>query len=328
MMRFPMLCRWLDIRKDGETYRIRNTLTEEEFVCTEYGDEDFIAFIRWLDGKTDPYRIPCRYSREMIAGILQQLKECGLIRTSRWLNRSVANPAYSLFIPKRKSVNPLPFRILSGLMILLLCPSLLTAFVDLPRVLEAVRSVSIPGLLCGSVLGTALHEAGHAVAALACGGQVFEFGIALNDLVVPGAYALIERKEHTSLWQDLQIDAAGIETNVLLGGLFFHLALRIPAWVDFFTMAGIINLTMMLLNLAGIMGCDGAHILGRLLGIRGEAGEKAGDVLLHRDQREYWLEKGIAGKATLAAYVLILLMQAAIPAMMIVELLGVMACFV
>ena len=107
MMRFPMLCRWLDIRKDGETYRIRNTLTEEEFVCTEYGDEDFIAFIRWLDGKTDPYRIPCRYSREMIAGILQQLKECGLIRTSRWLNRSVANPAYSLFIPKRKSVNPL-----------------------------------------------------------------------------------------------------------------------------------------------------------------------------------------------------------------------------
>ena len=195
------------------------------------------------------------------------------------------------------------------------------------NLLEAVRSVSIPGLLCGSVLGTALHEAGHAVAALACGGQVFEFGIALNDLVVPGAYALIERKEHTSLWQDLQIDAAGIETNVLLGGLFFHLALRIPAWVDFFTMAGIINLTMMLLNLAGIMGCDGAHILGRLLGIRGEAGEEAGDVLLHRDQREYWLEKGIAGKATLAAYVLILLMQAAIPAMMIVELLGVMACF-
>ena len=326
-MRYPMFSNWVKIWNDGEAYRLKNILTDEEFGCSEFGDDAFIDFICRLDGKTDPYQIPCPYSREVVAGILEQLKAFSLLRTDRWVIKSLTGLTYSLIIPKRKASGHILSKILNVLLVLLVFPSLLAVVMDLPPVLDAVYTVSIPGMILGVLLGGILHEAGHAVAAWASGGMVFEFGVMMTHLIMPGAYTLIERNENAGFYQNLQIDAAGIEVNALLAGLFFHTARIFPGLSDFFFMMGIMNLIFFLLNLTGVIRSDGSHILGGLLGVEGEIGNEARETLFDRARFDYWMEKGPAGKARLGAYALILLMQAAIPAMIIVEVLGVFIWF-
>ena len=328
-MRYPMLSNWLLIQQNGQhnSFEIINELTEETFSTTEYGDEAYIEFITSLDGKTD-YRSIGTYSPRVATAIINELHSFGLLRESRWLCRSLSFTAYSLIIPKHQSTNSILPRIINTLLCMLFLPVLIYGLVCLPSVINYLDEVSIAGIICGYVFGIILHEAGHAIATLSFGGRVLEFGLQTTCVFFPGAYTMIKNDDTLSPYKKMQIDAAGIEFNLLIAGISFILAKRNVHIVDFLYCIGSINIVLGLLNLCNISGNDGSNMLSTLLGADGSIVDIAKTAVFEPGRRSFLLSYGSAGRITLCAYCLILFMQVATPALMIANILGVIAWFV
>lgn len=327
-MRFPMLSNLVSVKKSGNGFLLVNELTDQMFSPTEYGDETFLSFISKLDGKHDPYQITDKYSDAVVTDILNNLAEYHLIRESRWLSRSVNWLAYSLIIPsQRQKTSHLP-RVLNAFLLLSFIPIMIYGIYCLSTVLFFLDQVSIWGLISGVIFGSILHELGHAVAALSYGCRVLEAGVQLSNLVVPGAYTIVDNNDHLSTFRRVQLDAAGIEMNCLLGGVSFVLARYCLAHIDFFYCLGSVNFVLAALNLCSIAGNDGSNILSALLGVvDGNIIDIAKSSLFDRKRRSTLQKKGIMGRITLYAYVIILFMQAAIPALVIANIIEVMTWF-
>ena len=328
-MHYPFLANYVSIRKVGNRYLITNESTAEKFITTEYGDERFIHFISQLNGKVNPYLIPSPYSQREVAGILNQLKEFHLIREDRWLMKGIRCFAYSLYIPKEKTRQTIIPCVLNALLYLSFPPALIAGFFCLSKIVYYLNQISISGILSGYLLGITLHEAGHAIAALSCKEecQVYELGIQVSNLVVPGAYTMIKKPDKLKPINSIMIDAAGIVVNCIISGVSFILAEKIPILIDFFYCIGIVNLSLAFLNIAVLAGNDGESILSTLLGVEGNISDLAGEVLFNKSFFSYLFKKGSAGKATICACSIIMFMQIGILCLIITNVLGVISWF-
>lgn len=325
-MRFPMLANWLCIQKVGRGYRITNILSGEKFVSTEYGDDAFFEFIQKLDGKTNPYLIPSTYTPQIIAGILNQLKEFDLIREDRWLSKSFGFFAYSLIIPKNKSYRSTIPNIINTLLWLLFLPVTGIGIALFSSVAHHLDKISMVGIILGYVLGIVFHEyGGHAIATMAYGGKVFEYGL---SFFVPGAYTMIINDESLSRLKRVQVDAAGIEQNFLLAGISFILARYNYEHIDIYYSIGMVNISLALLNLCNVHDNDGCKILSTLLGIEGNIVDIAKSTVFNTNRRNYLLSKGSVGKTTLCAYYIVLFMQVVSPLLIIANVLGGISWFI
>ncbi len=328
-MKQPMLCNWLtikDYRFNNAT--ITNEVTDEKYTTNE--GSAFIQFIRQLDGKTDPYSIQCPYSYQERTIILDELTKLGLIRRGRWLNKSLSCLAYSLIIPRKQKTNSLLLKLLNVVLYLSFLPTFIlgfSSFISSFYTFHLVQ-ISMPGIVIGLLLGIICHECAHAIASLAYGGTVYEAGVMLSNLVIPGAYVITKDAGDLSAAKRIQIVAGGPEANLILSGAAFSLLSKNPNMADFYFCIALINLGLAFLNLVLRQGNDGCHILSYLFGAESEdIVNVAKDTVIHKINRMKLYHSGSVGFATLCTYILILLFQIVTPVIIILNIMGVISWF-
>jgi len=110
------------------------------------------------------------------------------------------------------------------------------------------------GLLPWGLLACIVHELGHVVAALTCGGRVERL-----SLTAVGAELSFSYRAPLSYGRDSLVALAGPGANLLLGGLFFWQGRHLPA---------VLTLGLGVFNLLPILPLDGGRVVYGLLAER------------------------------------------------------------
>ena len=263
--KYPKLCTTLSFQKTEEGYHAEEFLTEDRY----FFSDRVAAFVTQLDGKRDPYRIRSGMTREEVDEVLDFLRKEGLLRRSRLLLHTGGSFFWTLLTTPRGREPRLAADVCNTLLTVLFLPVFaagLIVFLREPP--ELIGSRYLPGILLGLALGMPLHELSHAAACLAYGGQLFEMGLVCRWLI-PGAYVLVDTRPVHDSRRLAQIDAAGIESNLLLTGLFLMLSAGSGSGGLLWFLAALTNFELALINLMLVRGLDGLGILSHLTGIEG-----------------------------------------------------------
>ncbi len=230
--------------------------------------EKHIRFIEKLDGKTNPAKILRGYTKQERDRYLSWLEAEGLIRIEKnIIARFPVSMENNLKIQKVAYILNL-LLMFSFLICLMIGLKLIGRQIYDFRIFEYLDmylgSYYLPGYIVGILLGIVLHELGHAIATIAYGGTVFEFGVMFN--VFLAAYTAINTNEITRKLRKIQIDLAGVEFNFLLTGI--ALIIMVLAADSSGICAGIVlaNLTLGVINILFIDGVDGLHVIEQILG--------------------------------------------------------------
>lgn len=318
-MGYPQFVNWAKIRKkENGGYLLKDYLYGDEYSISR----EEVNFTLQLDGKTDPYEIDTEMSREEVTKTLEALDGLGFLREGKFLNKSLFEIIYTLWIPHITKKFRISAKIINALLRVLWLP---VAVISLITVFHSEIDYDffqfMAGLVSGTLAGMVLHEFGHMVACLAYGGNVFEAGVILKWLI-PGAYVLLDTSPIKVRMHRIQVDAAGIEMNILLAGVFGILACCFYDFSSFFAGAAVNNVILGLMNLMLISSLDGMNIMGELLGVENFV-EKAGKALKNRKYRKMLVCKGTSGKATVTACALICIAQIALPIIIAINIMGV-----
>lgn len=261
--RYPKINNWLVFsRTENGKYEVLDPINGELYTF----EGQIARFARRLDGSTDPYSISDYLTDQEVTSFLRELDKHSLLRRSRVMNTSSGEMYCTLWTPKEgKRVSLAP--ILNQLLLLLFFPVFAagTYFFFRTRPLLSGEMTFLNAVI-GVVVGMMLHELAHMNASISYGGRVFEMGIFLK-VPFPGAYVLMDTSPVRGELKRAQINAAGIEANLLLAGIMFFLA-TILSWnsKSFFYIA-FLNTELAVVNLLLIDGLDGAGIISALLGI-------------------------------------------------------------
>ncbi len=264
--KYPRINNWLSFSLlNGEEYEVRDYLNEKTYVL----DRRLARFAMRLNGKRNPYLISRYLTKREVASYLDALDKHNLLRRSSILSASVLELYNTIWIPKHQGKN---FQATGTLNLLLLCcfaPILLIGIlVFMSSEPKLSGSHTVLSLLTGYIGGAVLHELAHANACLAYGGRVFEIG-ALFRLPFVGAYVLMDESSIKCRMKRVQVNAAGIEMNLLLAGVLLLVASLTKRNSGFYFNMALANAITALLNLLLIQGLDGEHIMSDLLGIGG-----------------------------------------------------------
>lgn len=322
-MRYPMLNNWLVFfRKNQYEYDVHDCLYDEDFTM----GVTIAAFARKLNGHRNPYSINMGLTKAEINHMLKQLREHDLLRYGRSLDAG-SGAHYTLWFIKR---NPLLIKV-ARLWNCSLMLSWLPVFIF--GVLFFIRDLPIINTDCmwlgnilGIVFGALLHELGHAFAGQTYGARVFEIGIMINVLL-PGAYVLMDSQSVQSKMKRIQIYAAGVESNALFAGVCLLIACAIPYVGAFLLNAAIGNIILALVNITFGGGLDGASILSELLGIENLV-EDTKKVVLNRRIRKKLRSKGMPGYSLIAVNVVVQILQITIPVIIGWNIVEAITCFV
>ena len=303
-MRYPMFINWaVFARRPDGTYLVTDTLTERSFCLSA----EAARFAKRLDGRTSPSLAAGRLGRRQAADLLRLFEELDLLRRSRVLETSFLSICWTAAIFRR---NP-PRRAAAwgnlALLLLWLPVFLLGVRLFCDAGFPADDACFLRGALAGLLPGVLLHELAHACAAWSSGGHVFEFGLCLHRLV-PGAYVLTDVSDVRGSLRQAQIDAAGVEMNLLLTGLFLLAACAAPQAGAFLAGAAYLNFLLAVGNLLPLPGVDGGRVLAVLLGLP-ELDSRARDVALGRARRRRLFAAGTDGKAAAIACVFVAILQ-------------------
>ena len=318
-MEYPKLVNWAKIRKteNGE-YLIKDFLYEDEYSISP----SEVHFVLQLDGKTDPYEIDTPMSKQEVSDFLEVLDNLCFLREGRFVSKSFSEVVYTLWIPRITRKLRIASKILNGLLRLTWLPMLIISLIMFTEAeIDDNLIHLIMGLPFGLISGMVMHELGHMFACLAYGGMVFEAGILLKWMM-PGAYVMIETSNINVRMHRIQINAAGVKMNFLLTGIFGIIACCFYDYSAFFAAAAGNNLALGALNLMLIDGVDGINIMSELLGIE-EFAYKAKKALKNRKYRKMLVHKGVSGKATVTACVVICIAQISLPIIIAINILGV-----
>ncbi len=289
-------------RINKNQYKVLNWLAEEEYTI----DAPLVVLLKNLDGKTSPYDIDCHMSRSEINDALDMFEESELLRDSMTLMKGFGSYYRTVFIPKWPKAKRVISSFSNLLLMLLFIPAIVTGLC-LARGMEieySFRAVT-GGQLLGIVVGIFLHEWSHAAACIAYGGKVFEFGVMINNFL-PGAYTLMSTSTIKRRFHLAQIDAAGIEANALLAGVFFILALKIPLMRTALYYAGLQNAVIAMVNLVFFEGLDGMNIIADIIGVD-DLKTKVKAIIKRRALRKKISSVGIDGKiAVVSSYIIYL----------------------
>ena len=323
---FPWLAGWTRIRRIGQnTTELINELTNDSFIADK--GEAYIKYITSLNEKESPYEIPGDFTRKERSAILNELSEHLMLREDRWLDKSFGSFVYSLFIPKKHESNHPLFKIINKLLYLLFLPTLVCGLLFFLNSYTDLQGISIPGIVCGILLGSLLHETGHAISTLSYGGKLYEAGVSITHILLLGAYILSSDSDNLPLQKRIQVFAAGIEMNAILSGVSFFLVPVFPQLGDFFFCMAWVNLMLMLVNLIVISGNDGCKILSVIFGKGADIVDVAKEYISTDYKRKYLLAQGFTGKVTLASYYIIIILQIATPVLILASIVEVIAWF-
>ena len=323
--RYPKLSNTLTYRrKDADSVEVVDHLTDDSFT---FGI-NVVRYVRKLDGVTDPYKIPTVLSREEIDAVLDFLKENDLIRYRDTMRLTLGTVLKTLWIPKR-SLPLKRFACLSNFLLMLLwLPLMILGIVTFANNVENVEFEWFwMGFIIGLIPGIVFHECGHAFAGIAYGARFFEMGVMVMHFVIPGAYVILDQANVKNHIKRAQINAAGVEMNLLLCGIFLILGAVFPSAGGILLCAAISNGTIGAINLTLLSGLDGASVLSNLLGVEDLIG-RAKEVIFSRKERKRILRSGPAGGASVALCYVLLVLQLVWPILLIANVLEVVLCFV
>ncbi len=326
-MRYPKWNSYCEVkRKDGEALII-NHLIEESYSLP-------LEMVRWgkkLDGKTNPYTIDKTINRTTVRNWLRTLDSLDCTRRRRVLLKTTGTFMYSLYIPQRIT---LTMRLFAWFYNKILQISFLPMFIFGIYYFSTHFNYGDGGLYLGMILGLIvgmlLHEFSHACAALACPkGKFFEIGIGISSFM-PIGYALIDVKQVKNRFQRIQVNLAGVETNIFLCGLFLFLASFCGGdfYWEAFLGAAMQNGFLGLLNLIFSNGIDGANAITELLGDRTNSFiSKSRELVWCRKTRKKVLDTGLNGYALVASAYIFQIFQLTIPALYIWNVLSIFEVF-
>ena len=323
-MKYPKWNNFCTIQKRGTEVEITHNILEEKFCLPT----DMVRWGKQLDGKTNPFNIDPTINRATVRSWLKTLDEFDCIRRNRVLLKTTGTFLYSIYIPKKITVNMRVFSwFYNKALQLLFLPMLILGIYHFSTHPTYSSDGLYLGFILGLALGMLLHEISHACATLACPeGRFFEIGIGISYFIMPIAYALINEKCIKSRFQKIQINLAGIEFNLLFCGLSLLFAGLFPeTFSGFFLGAAIQNGFLGLLNLVFSNGIDGGNTISLLLGdnTNGFISKSRGFVF-SKKKRQKELNKGITGYAVVTAAYIFQLLQLTIPALYIWNILSVL----
>lgn len=308
---------------------------EDSVVVTDYITEDVYLvekkeakYMRRLDGKTNPYKIRTTMTKAEIDELLDALYERELIKESKTMKLGGGMTLRTIWEPKWTSrLREIAFWCNNILLISWLPVLIIGIFVFYKNLMSIEFELTGLGTVIGILTGVILHEFGHAFAGVSYGARVFEMGVLTMYYVVPGAYVIMDRDGIRSRLKRVQINAAGVEMNMFLTGLFLILGVVFGNIGGLFLAAAIQNFLMGVLNLTFIPGLDGMAVISDLLGIS-DVAEKATKVVASRKKRKKLMKEGLPGKATVMACYIFSVFRIALPLLLILNVLEVIICFV
>lgn len=317
-MRYPRKSPYLTYRRVGRnTYNVENYLWSEVYQV----DAFTVNFLRQLDGKHDPYSILPDCRKEDVRKLVRNLRGCHMFAPEkRLLTIGIGSCIYPLFYCYPCKLQKRLAKIWNMILMLLFVPALVLGIIvhssGMLQVYWQSKGELYAGMILGVIIGLVLHELSHTCAGLAYNGHLFEIGIGTNYFL-PMGYVLLDDTHIKNRFKRIQIDAAGIEINLLLYGVFIYLASL--GFINPFVMylAGIENLVLAILNMLPLDGLDGIKILS--IAFQKEDILKHAKGLIRHRRR---LKKSISGIgntfAVVASYVLVGF-QAVIPMLLAYE---------
>lgn len=248
MLEYPRTANWLEFEplEDGR-YMVWDSMMDD----TTKIEPEMMSFLRKLDGRTDPSQILTTLSKEDVDDVINNLTESGLVRKSgRRLDFGDRSLVYTLWIPKITERITRIAKICNAVLMLSNIPAFilgLLVYWKLPDINDEepvwwmMIILTIAGILGAVVVGGALHEISHAMACIAYGGSVYEFGLMFHG-PLPGAYTFMSSNRVKGRVQHAQIDAAGVQMNLLLAGASFAMIHLVPIASDFLLSFALVNL--------------------------------------------------------------------------------------
>lgn len=252
-------------RIDKDTVEIKNWNDGEIYHLSKEGAH----LLKKLDGKHNPYEIMQEYGRDSVKKILREFKICNLLAPKKKLE-SYGNGlfTYPLIYCYPNKVS----RVFSRIWNLILSFFFLPTFA-LGLYLHCQGMITycffskyelFAGIFLGIIFGIVPHELSHICAGLSYNGHIFEIGVGVHYFL-PMAYVLLDDSNVKSNLKKAQINAAGIEANMLLYGLFMCLSSFKTLNPFLMYQIGIVNLTMACINLLPLNGFDGLKIASNIM---------------------------------------------------------------
>lgn len=324
-MKYPMANNWLTYHRISRTeYDVLDNLDGTMYTmgCT------IARFARNLDGRTNPYEIDLTLSKENINTMLSNLKKHNLLRENRILQSSLGTILYTVWIPRWTIPLQIIALLMNNLLLILWLPTLLFGlYVFINNIIMIDIEFSLVGYLFSLVIGICFHEFAHAFAGISYHAKVFEFGIGFQKFM-PFAYTLVESSSCKRLHR-IQINAAGVESNFFLTGVFLIFCALFPHCSAFFFTTALCNLILSVINLLFLDGLDGMAILSDVFDTDTYSLlESARSVVHSQNTRKTLREKGFYGHALILTSYIIVISQIGFPLLLLINVGGVIACFV
>ena len=316
-MKYPRRSPYLIFKRVArDEYRVKNYLYSE----TWRTDRMTATFLRQLNGRRNPCDLLSECSEGYVRQLIKDLEKCNLLAPAKKKLMSIGKGCWIfplVYCYPGKAQRRLA-QVWNCILMLMFVPLLMQGIFIRNGMMHLLHMQSkgevYAGMLIGVGVGMLLHELSHTCATLAYRGHLFEIGIGIRFLM-PLGYVLLDDSHIKSKLRRIQINAAGIEMNLLLYGVFMCL---IPTgFISPFVMylAAVENLVLALLNLLPLDLFDGIRILSVIFG-KEDLLEHAKTLIKRR--KHYRKNPGRAAAVT-ASYALVGF-QIVLPLMMAYEL--------
>ena len=321
---YPKISNCLTYKRcDVDSVAVTDHITDEVYTM----DLEEARYIKKLDGSTHPYDIETNLSNEEIDNLIDELDNCCLLKESNVITVD-GTALRTIWEPKWTILFRLIAFLFNNLLLVSWFPVLVIGILLFNHNLMSIEfDMAWVGYIIGIVPGIILHEFGHAFAGAAYGARVFEMGIMRMYYILPGAYVILDKKSVKNRLKRVQINAAGVEVNLLLSGLFLIMGALYGNFGGMFLIAAIQNAFLAVMNLTLIKGLDGMAILSELLGVE-EVIETTKNIVFSRKKKNELRSHGMAGQAAVLACYVIGAFQIALPLLMVLNVLEVVLCFV
>lgn len=234
--------------------------------------------------------------------LIRKLKKAGIIQTNRFVWSGLINQFVIVPVVRPDKHMCQYFCILNKLLPKAACLLLVAGIfckILIPGNSDAEMSWFI---YCISIfLSISMHELAHASAAIAYGEEVSNVGILLLGILPIGAFVCCN--EHAcSRKERLQISLAGIEMNLLIGGVSLILSCLIPEMELTCFVIAALNIGSAVFNMIPTSGMDGEGALSAIFDVE-NFGKTAKECLYNRKKREQFMRGGVKGFFCLGLFV-------------------------
>lgn len=316
---YPKRSHYLIFFREGDETIMKNAITDEMWSIPE----SVAAFIKCLDGNTDPYCLQC--DGFDVEDILTFMEEEELFDDGeRLVDIDAGNKMLGLWFPdideRHREAGSIWNQALIILWPIVLTFGLWIFISDSYYFVDGDLWYSMLGFYGGVVVGIILHELSHVAAALDYGGTVFEIGVMILNFC-PGAYCLLDSDNVKNRFKRAQINAAGVECNLLLCGLCLCLLKLQIIPSGLLVCAAESNAVLAFMNLSFTSALDGNKVFEEFLGCP-DFNEKARMLVRDRKGKALLRKQGINGYAKILASYISYILQMVFPLLMILVLIN------